>query len=273
MKNNGGHVQTLKIRLNKATAFRGKTRMINTARPWQAGGCRVIQRIMMISIIGLIWASANAGNILNENTEVFILEPRYDTTGGTLRELMDIWAYDRLTGDNFQIGTVDLKQFNIPYTLGMHLYLTDWKRDRLIIAASRQVLKPDYLILDLNEMSINNLISDTLENHYYGDLYIDPTCDYLLLMGTDEKSSKTQYEDPTILYIYTFDAETYEFIAKINGISSSGNSIPPDFFIPKGQNYLYIHNPFQDSWSQDIIKLSLPELNLKDTIRISSFCG
>ena len=145
-----------------------------------------MKRIMIISIIGLIWVTANAGNILNENMIVSILRPGYDTTGGVIRKPMDIWAYDRLTGQDTQIGTIDLQQFNIPYTLGMHLFITDWKRDRLIIAGTRQVLKPDYLILNLNDMSISDLKSDTLESRYHGYLYIDPTCDYLILMGTDE---------------------------------------------------------------------------------------
>jgi hypothetical protein len=229
--------------------------------------------LLMILIASMFCACANAGNILNEHMEVFISEPVYDTSGGTIHEPMVIWGYDKLSGQNFQIGTIDLHEFDIEYTLGMYLYATDWKRDRLIIAATRQVLKPNYLILDLNSMTISDLKSDTLENHYYGYLYIDPDCDYLLLMGADEKSSKSQYEDPNILYIYTFSADDYSFLAKINGIASLGISNPPAFFLPIGGKSLYLKNPFKSSWFNDIIKLSLPNLAISDTIKIPSFCG
>jgi hypothetical protein len=70
-------------------------------------------KIIVISIVGLIWVAANAGSILNENMEVFISEPSRDTVDGIIHKPMDIWTYNKFTGEETPIGTIDLQKYNV----------------------------------------------------------------------------------------------------------------------------------------------------------------
>jgi hypothetical protein len=202
-----------------------------------------------------------------------ITEPRYENTDGIVHRPMDIWAYDMSNGKETKIGTIDLQKYDISFTTYMKLFITDWKHDRLIIGATRQVLVPDYLVLDLTDMSISHLDADTIKQYPYSNIYINPSCDYIIMMGRDSgDSAKHYWEDQNVLYIFTFDAQSYSQIAKIRGISAI-EEIIPTFSMPKDYNYLYIHNPLQHSWYQDIIRLSLPNLNIVDTLKVQSLCG
>jgi hypothetical protein len=226
---------------------------------------------LLITLFALISLSTNT-NCADQNTSITVSEPAYDSIDGTLTRPVNITAFNKYTGEEYTIGVIDLNGFNVKEISYTSFWLFDWKRNRAIVSFDRQTIVPDYQIIDINSLSIYPLQGDSLRNTE-GNIYITPDCNYIVVFGRKYTSDKGFREDPSILYTCTFDADNYEPIATIRGISVVGFSIPSDFFIPQGDSIIFISDPMSYRSDNSIVKLSLPDLRILDTLVLADYCS
>lgn len=213
-----------------------------------------------------------AGEIINQQSRITIDMPYYDAATYDSTQLLIISRFDISTGEKTSLGTIDLLKYHLLDTQYMTLFATDWKRDRLIIGSLHKVIVPDYHIVSLKTLELRPLENDSIRNTV-GEFYITPECKYIIVFGQDYTRDIDFRDSPNILYTCLFDADTYKPISAIRGISIIGVATTPLYFIPPGDSLIYITNPMSYRSNNSIIKLSLPDLKILDTLIMADYCS
>jgi hypothetical protein len=220
--------------------------------------------------------AVESSEILNQHSGVIFGDISLDTTNDAPHRMLPVQI---INGENAQISdfaTIDLDQFAFPERSSMlQIYVTDWVRDRVLFADMRQVRVPDYFILDLRSRAIYRPQSNIL-NQVFGDMVMSPNCNYIIYFGEDyelaDRESLNYLQDHNLLFTVCINAETFNIISRLNAFTASvGSGIPAYYF--SGDSILYINNPFAGPADQQLVKLELPSLSIRDTIKINSICG
>ena len=239
---------------------------------------RLIVLILAGSLVALLLLppSLMAGEILNRSTLVFLKPVYFDTLDGTVHRMMPVELIDVDTWQRTDYATIDLDQFGFPpeRSSQLEIYVTDWVRDRVLFADTRQVRIPDFFVLDLRARTIHRPESDILDQ-VYGDIYMTPNCRYIVCFRQDYtfeiQTNQSFHQNPEILSTLVIDAETFMLVSRLNAFSASMNS-PGNFFF-SDDTTLYILNPFVSHRKSQLVKLSLPSLSILDTLFLNSFCS
>jgi len=233
-----------------------------------------MRNILVLVLLILVPQLSTAGEILNEYSSVVTQPVFEDTINGSVHHMWPVQIYDGTTGQSTDWGVIDLDQFGF---VGSQLviFVTDWARDRVLFAETRQVWIPDYHVLDLRTRTIYRPESDIL-NQVFGDMYMSPNCRYIVCFGEDydliNQTGQTSYlENHNIIFTVVIDAETFNLISRMDAFSARMGTFPPKYFF-SGDTMVYIVNPFTGPKNRQLVRVSLPSLAIQDTIRFASFC-
>lgn len=225
--------------------------------------------IRIILILLIAPTLVHAGQILHENSDVRITDPLIDTSEGTNKALMEVIVDDFQNDKVIDMGYVDLYTYGIFSTDQMDVLLLDYCRDRALIATTKQAIYINYKILDLKEMVIDSIGLDSL-NKTPGTLHISRDCKYIVCFGDDITTEEDPYKNPDQRYTCTFDAETFKPLAIARGFRGYDFFYPNGYYFPHGDSVFYLHDPQRRWGNGDLLKISLPDLEIIDTIRIHS---
>jgi hypothetical protein len=239
-------------------------------------GGRNMKKALVLMIALFIPVPLMASPILGPDTWVLFKAVNHDTINGNLHRLLPVELYDPGNNRKTDFATIDLDQFGFPpeRSSQLEIYVTDWVRDRVLFADTRQVRIPDFFVLDLRTRTIYRPESDILDQ-VYGDIYMTPNCRYIVCFRQDyfleNETNQSFHQNPEILSTLVIDAETFMLISRLNAFSASMNS-PSNFFF-SGDTTLYIANPFVSHRNSQLVKLSLPSLSILDTLFLNLFCS
>lgn len=228
---------------------------------------------LILIVTFLLWQNAFAGSILSKYVRPRISQPDIQISDSVEKALFNIYTYDLTTAVEEKIGTIDLFKYGMTYIWDIDIFAVDYVRDRILISAQRQMPYLDYKMIDLRTMTLDSTGLDSLINTK-GRIHITPGCNYIIAFGYDvpKDTLETHWTNPNLVFTCTFDAETYKPIATIRGLSAFEGATTPDYFLPDGDSLLYISDPLKPWGAKDLIKLSLPDLKILDTIAFVSFC-
>jgi hypothetical protein len=219
--------------------------------------------------------AATAGEILNENTIVFLPGVYEDSVIGSLHRIMPVQIFDGVTDSIINFAKIDLDEFNFPeQSSQLDVYVTDWVRDRILFADTRQAWVPDYHVLDLRTRTVYRPQSDILDQ-VFGSMFTTPSCRYIIYFAVDydlmNRTGENYLQNHDIMFTTVIDAETFMRISRLDAFSANMNS-PSNFFF-SGDTILYISNPFVGLANQQLARLSLPSLSILDTLYLNQYCS
>jgi hypothetical protein len=235
-----------------------------------------MKRELLILIFILFAASRSVlgGEVLNSHTGVVFREVYKDSVNGATHIILPVIVRDWLNRQEIDSFTVDLTQAGFWGGSQLEIFITDWARDRVLFAETRQVIIPDYYVLNLRTRSIYRPQSDIL-GQVYGDIYMSPQCNYIVYFGRNDSLEREtgQYylQNPSIIFTDVINAENFNLVARIDSFSATMGTYPPHFFF-SGDTTIYIVNPFTGPGNRQLVKLALPSLAIEDTIKFALVC-